>query len=652
MNQRYPQLVAEPPIYGMNTVDDIQELKPGECPLLVNAQPGRVLKPVNGSSGVLLTSSSTWTVFPPPTWFRDSSGDVFVFFWVYDSDDSYYHLKKIAIDTSGASTDLGEADFVNEPFFRFINLHNSLYVMISEPMSEWEGETDALAHKIVESDGTTIRDMCITVSPTVTVDTEGVEDAANGVLEDGDCYSWAFTYIRRVDASAFEAGTPHADMILPAGLTSKIAKEISTFMPGACEGVESVSGRTSFEVGVTTNNEWVNILLDIPDGFEGDTIHQEALRQGATHIRIFRTRALASVALADAATHYYHSDYPLGLNNELSFVYTAINTSTDQITITGHGLSDGQGVKFFSGDSPGGLTHNTTYYAIVVDANTIQLASTAALAMASTQIDITTQGTGTHYLYACYMDTTSDDTLSGETNQLVMDQYNTAPEGEFVEYHRNRFWIMVSSGKAYYSEQPGGDGGIDTDLAILYPQRYSAMWKEYLYFMDNDSEDGQKGMGIARLGDDLYFFKENKIFALYGGDPTANDAVLVSGNIGCAFKHTITKTEIKGLFRDCILFMSNRGPYVLMEGGELRPFTEFKIAELWPEHSDELYGDLSDHWDHIQNNCSATFHQNNWKIIYKNYAGTFKTFSYYFSPELINDPGAPKGAWQHEFATV
>lgn len=68
-----------------------------------------------------------------------------------------------------------------------------------------------------------------------------------------------------------------------------------------------------------------------------------------------------------------------------------VSTTTANITISTHGWSDGTALLFetVSGTAPTGLTTGTTYYAIYVDANNIQLASSLANAEAGTEISIT-----------------------------------------------------------------------------------------------------------------------------------------------------------------------------------------------------------------------------------------------------------------------
>ena len=67
---------------------------------------------------------------------------------------------------------------------------------------------------------------------------------------------------------------------------------------------------------------------------------------------------------------------------------TSVNVSTDSITVTGHEYSTGFKVRV-SGSLPSGLATNTTYYVIVIDANTIKFASTYANAITGTAVDIT-----------------------------------------------------------------------------------------------------------------------------------------------------------------------------------------------------------------------------------------------------------------------
>lgn len=80
-----------------------------------------------------------------------------------------------------------------------------------------------------------------------------------------------------------------------------------------------------------------------------------------------------------------------------TFVAANVNTATDTITITAHGFATGQVCTLTNsgGALPAGLAGATSYYIIVLTANTFQLASSLALATAGTPVDITGAGTGT-----------------------------------------------------------------------------------------------------------------------------------------------------------------------------------------------------------------------------------------------------------------
>lgn len=90
-----------------------------------------------------------------------------------------------------------------------------------------------------------------------------------------------------------------------------------------------------------------------------------------------------------------------------------VNATLDTITITSHGLSTGLvGQLTSTGTLPAGLATATNYYVIVVDTNTIKLASSLANAKAGTAIDITDQGS------SGAVNTFTATSISGGTMQL------------------------------------------------------------------------------------------------------------------------------------------------------------------------------------------------------------------------------------------
>lgn len=80
------------------------------------------------------------------------------------------------------------------------------------------------------------------------------------------------------------------------------------------------------------------------------------------------------------------------------FATTAVNTTTDQITVA-NDIATCTELQFSStGEVPAPLVSGTVYYAIRVDATHIKVATTPVLAAAGTAIDLTDQGSGTHTL--------------------------------------------------------------------------------------------------------------------------------------------------------------------------------------------------------------------------------------------------------------
>lgn len=79
---------------------------------------------------------------------------------------------------------------------------------------------------------------------------------------------------------------------------------------------------------------------------------------------------------------------------------SAVNATADTLTITGHGLVTGDGPlqPATTGTVPGGLTAGGSYWAVVVDPNTIKLAATFPNAVAASPVvvDLTSAGTGTN----------------------------------------------------------------------------------------------------------------------------------------------------------------------------------------------------------------------------------------------------------------
>ena len=74
-------------------------------------------------------------------------------------------------------------------------------------------------------------------------------------------------------------------------------------------------------------------------------------------------------------------------------VASTVDVDANTITIASHGLTTGlKGQLTTTGTLPAGLSLSTDYFVIVVDANTIKLATSLVNALAGTAVDITNQG--------------------------------------------------------------------------------------------------------------------------------------------------------------------------------------------------------------------------------------------------------------------
>jgi hypothetical protein len=104
--------------------------------------------------------------------------------------------------------------------------------------------------------------------------------------------------------------------------------------------------------------------------------------------------------------------------------------NTESLLINGHGFTTGDGPFRLTTTNtlPTGLSLNTNYWVIVLDANTIQLAASYADAIAETEVTFTSDGTGGHTL-----NTATNDVIAAgivdRLNSVVGNNYLAATTG-------------------------------------------------------------------------------------------------------------------------------------------------------------------------------------------------------------------------------
>lgn len=99
---------------------------------------------------------------------------------------------------------------------------------------------------------------------------------------------------------------------------------------------------------------------------------------------------------------------------------TAVNTSTGELTATGHGYAEGDLVSISSsGEVPAGLSANFLYHVNVVDANTVKLFSFGAAGEGGTLATPSSAGSGTIELSSVVAHTVSVDSALLADQSLV-----------------------------------------------------------------------------------------------------------------------------------------------------------------------------------------------------------------------------------------
>lgn len=136
-----------------------------------------------------------------------------------------------------------------------------------------------------------------------------------------------------------------------------------------------------------------------------------------------------------------------------TFLSSAINTTTNQIVITTHGLTTGSSVSWLStGTLPtlavvGAITTVMTFYVYALDANTIALAQTYNDAINGLNtVDFTAQGSGTDTLITWQ---------TGTEAESVDDITNAIAVGTYVQAGAFDFLYKIDSGTFYHPAQYG-----------------------------------------------------------------------------------------------------------------------------------------------------------------------------------------------------
>ena len=159
---------------------------------------------------------------------------------------------------------------------------------------------------------------------------------------------------------------------------------------------------------------------------------------------------------------------------------TAVNTTTDTITLGSHWYSSGDAVVYTAGSGGtaiGGLVNNTTYYAIKASSTTIKLALSNADAIAGTAINLSSGAAGSsHRIYnsSDYATATTDLSPTGSVKRIIItnsgSNYSEAPTVHIGSgwtastavtlgqqyYVSNRLYTVTTAGTTHASAGPTG----------------------------------------------------------------------------------------------------------------------------------------------------------------------------------------------------
>jgi hypothetical protein len=611
--------------------------------LLENLFPGDPPVPRNGCRDLLVDTNSVGhgevqTLFKPPALaVKNQDGNLFVFVW-HDAGSYNYALECWDVDNAIGEVSLQrykvlDLKFARETYFGLLALRGAVYAVSSETIDTNYDSDNCLAHKIIEWDATSkmwvAREMSIAQVPTISA------PACSNYFEGltvGKWVSYAGTYVRRTDLAAYDVDHP---------------KTGDTFNPGELESIEDLDTRvetllsgdvtksfgdatTLINITIRTSNivryAWTGVGLDPDFGASGMEVGMWVQIESEN----FSGVNCGTFKVTSRTSSYFEIDNQYAVE-QLSVLLgdsSAICTKFCKVT---HTLPTVAELEVAQAQ---GATHYRLYRTDHADTKDIVRGLQHRFL-----VDIPIWGA--HYA-ATWVDTISQAALEGETNYLSTTNYTDPPNGRFIAFSADRVFLggyPTNRGRWWYTEVPGGDGG--TSYAQQFPMKYASMFNVRDKWIDCDPDDGQVDTGIARMRDDLYFFKERKIFMLRNSDITQK-VECISSEVGCVFPNTITVKSIQG-FGEVCFFISQEGPAIIRSGGTVELLPEYAIEEMWPggELLNRSTGELMN--EYTRERVFAIVHDNTIFVLYgdsedsdpNNLLQTNKNFGYHVSPDLL-----------------
>ncbi|MBD2412394.1 hypothetical protein FACHB389_10860 [Nostoc calcicola FACHB-389] len=166
-------------------------------------------------------------------------------------------------------------------------------------------------------------------------------------------------------------------------------------------------GQDYYVIVVDSNN--IKLATSQANATNGVAINLTAVGTGSSHSFTFgKNPHLVSAVIDDATVTSTAGDVNVTARSSADKAITfnassadVVDVANNTITIQDHNFTTGQKVKYANGGSViGGLTGQQEYYVIVINDNTIKLASTEADAQNSIAIDLTSLGSGASHSFS------------------------------------------------------------------------------------------------------------------------------------------------------------------------------------------------------------------------------------------------------------
>jgi hypothetical protein len=191
-------------------------------------------------------------------------------------------------------------------------------------------------------------------------------------------------------------------------------------------------------------------------------------------------------------------DASAATNLFLTFAPAAVNTGTDVITLSAHGLITGDEVVVLSTTTvPAPLVSGTIYYAIVMTSTTIQLALSLSDALSSTPSNLTSQGVGFHTIESAKNGTADIwDTIDDENNNLASSPSNSPWDSTYVCGSDN--FVNVSNTASHLTPSNTTPAGATAAFSQIWEDTLTGLYFTNILYVGSGSVTWAGAMSMCK----------------------------------------------------------------------------------------------------------------------------------------------------------